>query len=239
MKMSRGGLGIVLGILSSSVSAEVMVNVDGVQYALSALMENCQSMGDNPTDQIACFNAVSKLLDQQAAEPEEASTSSVPEALEALRSVAQYDNGDSGLIVQGTECKAHIIYYANYFHVSRRNVSSIDVFSVQFDASEISQEQINQAASRNAFVSKVVMQPGAVAKSIAGEAIESAQFGIAPKSARTTIADYAVEVADQLSTNQSGEFDFVLVHPAKQQSGAEIWSAFEAYVQECQRALIN
>lgn len=235
MKMVMGSLVLSLGILSSSASAEVLLTVDGNEYTLTALMENCQTMGDNPAAQVACFNAVSALLDQQSAEPETSTAASIPEALEALRAVAQYEDGESGLVIQGADCNAQILYYANYFHVSRRNVSSIDLFSAQLDMSKVASEQTVEAAGGLANLAKGAMHSGAVAATLGGEAISSAENGIAPKSARMTIAEYATSVADQLAPNESSEFDFVLVHPAKQQSSAEIWAAFQNYAQACQQ----
>ncbi|MFK7751404.1 MAG: hypothetical protein AB8B51_02530 [Sedimentitalea sp.] len=235
MKMFFGGLAVTLGILSSSVSAEVMVNVNGTEYTLTALMENCQSMGDTPAAQIACFNAVTTLLDQQSNDTQPGTTASVPEALNALRTVAQYQDTDSGLMIVGSDCNAQILYYANFFHVSRRNVSSLDLFSTRFDASEVAYDQIAQAPGGQAHISRGAMHTGAVAATIGGMAIESAKYNIAPKPGRMTIADYASEVANQLTASESSQFDFVLVHPAKHQSSAEIWGAFKTYVQACQR----
>lgn len=237
MKMLTSSLVLSLGVLTSGVAAEVLVNVDGKEYTLTALMENCQSMGDNPAAQIACFNAVSALLEKQNATPPAAVNSSIPEALNALRDAAQYEDGESGLIVQGNECKAEILYYANYFHVSRRNVSTIDLFRTQFDASKIAFDETIQVSAGQSHMSKGAMQSGAVAATIGGGTIDSAQYNLAPKPGRMSIADYAREVANQLPANESGEFNFVLVHPAKQQSSTEIWTAFKAYVDACQREL--
>ena len=234
MKQLLSGVVVSLGILSSSVSAEVMVNVDGKEYKLSSLMENCQAMGDNPVAQIACFSAVSELLERQQEEPPAVSNVSVPEALEALRTAAQHEGDDTGLIVQGNNCDIHFLYYANYFRVSRRNVSSIDLFSAKFDASKIDYDRTAEAQRGKDLISRGIMETGTVSTTVGGVAIDSARFNFEPKSARMTIGDYALEVADNLTASESGEFDFVLVHPAKSQSSAEIWDAFKTYSEVCQ-----
>lgn len=235
MKMVLGRLALCFGVVASSANAEVVLTVDGNEYTLTALMENCQTMGDDPTAQVACFNAVSALLDQQSAEPEPTVTASVPDALAALQAVAQYENDETGLIVQGDGCNAQILYYGNYFHVSRRNVSTIDLFSAQLDMAQVDLDQTVQAASGAANVVQGALQSGAVAAIFGGEAVSSAEYGIAPKSARMSVSEYAATVADQLAADADGAFDFVLVHPAKQQSSAEIWDAFKAYTAACQQ----
>ncbi|WP_299732168.1 hypothetical protein [uncultured Tateyamaria sp.] len=234
MKKIMSGFAVSLAIMSSSSSAEVLLTVDGREYTLTALMENCQTLVKDPAKQIACFNAVSTLLEQQTSQAEPETPTDAPAALEALRTVAQYEGDDSGLIIRGTDCNAQILYYANYFHISRRNVSSIDLFSTRFDASKVDHDKISRAAGGQALVSKGAMHSGAIAASIGGQAMDSAQYGIAPKSARMTVADYAVEMAEQLTATESSEFDFVLVHPAKQQSSTQIWNAFDAYLAACQ-----
>ncbi len=234
MRMVLSGFAISLGLLASSGSAEVMLNVNGKEYTLTALMENCQTMGDDPAAQIACFNAVSALLEQQTDQAEAEAPSSVPQAFEALRAAAEYEDSGSGLMIRGTACDAQILYYANYFHISRRNVSSIDLFSTRFDASKVSRDQINPTGGGQGLLSKGAMQSGATAASIGGLAMDSAQYNVAPKSARTSVGEYAIEMADQLAAIESSEFDFVLVHPAKQQSSAEIWNAFDDYLAACQ-----
>lgn len=231
MKEFLGGLAISLGVLSSSVAADVFLEVNGTAYSLTALMENCQSMADDPAAQVACFQAVSVLLEEQTTETPSGVTVSAPEALDSLRAVAEYEDAESGLIIQGAECDVHILYYANYFHVSRRNVSSIDLFSAQFDVSEIAYDQMAQG---DGFIAKGVMQAGATAATIGGEAISSAEYNFSPRSARQTVGEYAVGVVEQLTAVESREFDFVLVHPAKQESSADIWNAFAAYTAACQ-----
>ncbi len=234
MKMLIGGLVMSLGVLSSSVNAEVLVDVEGKTYKLTDLMENCQSMSDNPVAQVSCFSAVSALLESQSTPTPTESSASIPEAFEALRDVAQYVDEGSGLIIRGAECNAQFLYFGNYFHVSRRNLSSLDLFSTQIDASKVDYDQIVQTTGNQVYMSRGTMLDGSVAKTSGGLAIESAQYNIAAKPARMTIADYAVQVAGQLTAKESNEFDFVLVHPAKQQSSAAVWGAFKTYIEACQ-----
>lgn len=224
-----------LALLASKTAAETILNIDGEDYTLSALMENCQAMADDPAAQIACFNAVSAAVaaQQQPAEVEPNRTDAITAALENLRRVTQYQDEGSGLIIQGSECNLQIIYYANYFHISRRNVSSIDVLIAQFDMAGLAYSQTVQVSPENPLLSKGVMQAGASATTIGGFALESAQDGFTPKSARATIAEYAVEVINQLPSRQGSAFDFVLVHPAKQQDSLEIWDAFQKYNEAC------
>lgn len=231
MKLRVLGLAIALGVWSSNASAEVYLTIDGNDYTLTALMENCQAMAGDPAAQVACFNAVSVLLEQQTAEPEPTAFASVPDALEALRAVAQFQDDNSGLIILAEACTAQIVYYANYFHISRRNLSSIDLFSVRLDMSRV---DIGQTTAGAGLLSKGVMVPGAVAATIGSEAIESGQNNFAPKSARMTLPEYAIEVTNQLTPRESATFDFALVHPAKRQSSTQIWNAFQAYASACQ-----
>jgi hypothetical protein len=232
MKLLMNSLAMSFGILAGNASAELMLNVDGEDYPLSALMENCQSLSDNPSAQITCFNAVSKLLEEQTGGAQE-SVSSVPDALDALRTVAQYENDDTGLSIVGTDCNIQLLYYNNYFHISRRNVSSIDLFSAEFDASQLQYDQIVEVRGAEAPLFSGQMDVDAIAATRGGVAIESSQHNFAPKSSRTTIGAYASEVAAQLSATEGQKFDFVLVHPEKHQDSAEIWSAFEDFVDAC------
>lgn len=232
MKLLMSGFAISLSIVASDVKAEITLNIDGKDYSLSALMENCQSLAADPSAQIACFSAVSKLVEEQAGQDQE-STVSVPERLDALRNVAQYQNEDTGLVIAGTECKIQVLYYNNYFHISRRNVSSIDLFSATFDASHFQHDQMAEVQGAKAPLIRGLMDDGATASMNGGVALESSQNNFAPKSARSSIGDYAMEVVDQLGSAEGQEFNFVLVHPERRQSSAEILSAFEAFVDVC------
>jgi len=172
------------------------------------------------------------LLEEQFGENNE-SAASVPEALDALRAVAQYEDEDTGLIISGTECYIQILYYDNYFHISRRNVSSIDLFSAEFDASKLQYDQVSEVRGAQAPLFQGRMDSGEIARVLGGIALESSQHNFASKSAGTTIGAYASEVAVQLVANESQDLDFVLIHPKRQQSSGEILSAFEAYLGAC------
>jgi len=232
MKSLVCGFAISFGLIASSASAELTLNVDGEDYTLSALMENCQALADDPVAQITCFNDVSQLVEEQTGgEPEP--TVSVDEALETLRAAAQYQDEETGLFISGKECRLQILYYANYFHISRRNVSSIDLFSAAFDASQFQIDELSEVRGAQAPLYRGVMASGATGSTRGGLALESAEFGFAAKSARASIAEYAVEVVNQLTSTQGQEFDFVLVHPARASISVDIKNAFETYVKAC------
>lgn len=232
MKLLMCGFAISLSIVASDARAELTLNIDGQDYSLSALMENCQSLAADPAAQIACFSAVSKLVEDQANQGQERVVS-VPESLEALRSVAQYQNDETGLVIAGSECRIQVLYYNNYFHISRRNVSSIDLFSAAFDVSQFQYDQMTEVQGAQLPLIKGKMDAGAAAAMRGGVALESSQNNFAPKSSRTSIGEYAIEVADQLAPKEGQEFDFVLVHPDRRQSSAEIWGAFKTFVEAC------
>ncbi len=232
MRLLICGLAMSFSMIANDAKSEITLSVDGQDYTLSALMERCQTLANDPAAQIACFGTVSKLVEAQAAsEPE--SAISVSESLEAFRAAAQYQTEDTGLVISGAECRIQILYYNNYFHISRRNVSSIDLFSAAFDASQLHHDQISEIRGAQAPLVSGQLADGAVASTVGGIALESAQYNFAPKSARTSIGDYAAEVATQLATDQRGAVEFVLVHPARSKASGEIWGAFETYLKAC------
>lgn len=223
-----------VGMLTTGAHAEMVLQIDGKDYPLSTLMDHCQSMADDQAKQVACFQAVSDLVEQQTAPPPVENTVSASAALEALQAIASVEDSETGLIIQGSGCNAQITYYANYFHISRRNVSSLDLYSVRFDASDFAYDQTIMAPGGQSLVATGAMKSGTVAQTFAGLEVESTQNGFAAKGPGIPVSDYALEVADQLAITESDTFDFVLVHPAKQQASDEIWSAFETYVAACQ-----
>lgn len=234
MKTLICGLTMSFGILASAVNAVQMVNIGGIDYPLSSLMENCQSITDDPAAQIACFSALSKVMEEQSGEEKEDGVS-VPQALDALRAVAQYQDDESGLSITASGCSIQILYFNNYYHLSRRNISSIDLFSVQFDVSKLQYDQITQVQGGSAPLSKGIMDAGATAAMRGGAALESSQQNFAPRSPRMTIDVYASEVVNQLPVTEDQTFEFVLVHPNRSQASADIWSAFEVFVKACQQ----
>ena len=109
MKMLIYGLVISFGLLANDAQAqgEPTLTIDGKEYPVSVLMNNCQNISDQPEAQIACFNAISQLLEAQNGVQESGETS-VPQALEALQDAAQFDNGETGLSIIGSNCNIQI-----------------------------------------------------------------------------------------------------------------------------------
>lgn len=235
MKMLMLGALVALGTLGVSaadVRAEETVLVDGVEYPLSILTANCQSMSDNPQAMIDCFNKLSALMEGKSADAQE-NTVPVAEALESLRAVAQFQNDDTGLSITGSECNIQVVYFGNYFHVSRRNVSTIDLFSAEFDAAQLQYDQITGVPGAQVPLSRGVMNVGAKATVRGGIGMDSAKSKFPSKSARQSMAEYAGEVVGHLPTTENQTFDFVLVHPARNNASTEIWDAFKVYVDAC------
>lgn len=234
MRMLMYGLSLSLALIANDVKAQNKVTVEGTEYDISVLMGNCQSMSGTPEAQLACFASLSQLLEQQNGEGQD-SGPTVPEALEAFRSVAQYQDNDTGLAIAGSDCRIRIVYFNNYFYLSRRNVSSIDLFSAQFDASRIQHDQIVEVRGAQAPLFKGQMETGATAMLQGGVAMESKDHSFEPKSARMAMYDYANEVVSQLPTSENPTFDFVLVHPKRNNARDDILRAFETFVKACKR----
>lgn len=157
----------------------------------------------------------------------------VPQALKNLQALAQYQDQDSGLSIVGTDCTVRFVYFGNYYHLSRRNVSTLDLISAEFDASNLQYNQISQVPAAQVPVLRGVLVNGATAVFVGGVEMDSSVHNFDPKSARSTLADYAEQVVGQLSPREGQTFDFVLVHPARSQSATEIHGAFEALVNAC------
>ena len=221
-----------LGVSATDVRAQDMVTVDGVEYPLAQLTANCQSMREDPPAMIACFNALSALMEGKPAETQQ-DTASVTKALEDLRALAQYQDNDSGLFISGTDCTIQVTYFGNYFHISRRNVSAIDLYSALFDASNLKFDQITGVPGAQVPLSRGQLDVGATASIRGGMALESSQHNFPAKSARLSMVDYAREVVGHLPATQAQTFDFVLVHPARSQASSEIWNAFKVFVTAC------
>jgi hypothetical protein len=232
MKKFMCGLALSLGFLTGAAQAEQMVTVNGTEYPLSALMLTCQKMIDQPEAQSVCFSNLSRLLGQASGTAQTAGAS-VSEALETLRTAAQYQDDASGLLITGSECSVKVIYFNNYFHISRRNISTIDLFSVELDASKVQVDQFLEVQGAKAPLAKGMMEAGATAVSRGGVELESAQHNFAPRSPRSSLGDYATEVAGILQAREDQAFEFVLIHPNRSQTSAEIWGAFQAYVNAC------
>ena len=226
---------IGMGAVASVANAEQTISIDGTAYPLSALMASCQGIVDDPARQVACFNDLSQLIAMQAANAAPNGTS-VPEALEALRAAAVYQDDDTGLVIDGTGCELRIVYYGNYFHVSRRNISEIDVVAASFDASKVEADRTIAAAAAGSTIVQGAMADGATASASGGTALDSSQHGFPPKSPRLTIAQYAAEVAGLLPRREGPAFAFVLVHPKRAGAQDEILAAFETYLGACRAA---
>ncbi len=233
MKKLTFGLALSLTALAGGATANQVLTIDGQEHTLASLTEKCQSITGDPAAQIACFNALSTFLEQQSGGSQEA-VLPVAEALAGLRAVAEYQDEQTGLSIGGSDCTIHLLYFDNYFHISRRNVSTIDLFSAQFNVSDLQFDQTVRAQGGPAPLSRGLMANGAMAAMRGGVELDSSLDNFASKSARTSLAAYAGEVVAQLPARQDSTFDFVLVHPQKNQSSAEIWGAFEALVKSCQ-----
>lgn len=231
MKVLTLGLAISLGVLAGSAMATQVLTVGGQERTLQSLTEECQSITGDPAAQIACFGALSALLEQQTGGAQ--AKVSVPEKLEALRTAAQYQDDASGLVIAGSDCNINIIYYGNYFHISRRNVSTIDLVSAQLDASKLQHEQTVQNLGGQLPLSRGVMEAGATATMRGGAALDSSLDNFAPRSPRMTLDVYAKEVVGQLQPRDGQSFEFVLVHPQRAQASGDIWSAFSNFVAAC------
>lgn len=221
-----------IGMMASVSAAQQTVTIEGKEYTLATLMENCQKMTDDPVAQIDCFGDVARLLEEQSGQAKEPSVS-VPQALDSLRTLAQYQDADSGLSISGTDCAIQILYFNNYFHISRRNISSIDVFSAQFDASHLKIDTIGEMQGGHAPLAQASLDTGAIAIMRGGVALDSSQHDFSPRSPGMSIDAYADAVAAQLPTKQANRVEFVLIHPQQRHARSEIWNAFATLVKAC------
>jgi hypothetical protein len=235
MKMRMSCLILSLGIMSSAVVADQTVSVNGESYSLSALTASCQGIVNDPAAQIACFSALSQLLEEQAPAAQENAVA-VADAFDALRAVAQYADGESGVSITGADCKIQISYFGNYFHISRRNVSTVDLFSAEFDASRLQIDQVVDAQGTAVPMLRGTMDVGATATIRGGAALDSTLDNFPARSARTAIDVYASEIVGLLPAQEVQSFDFALIHPNQSQASGEIRSAFETFVTACRQA---
>ena len=230
MKTLMCSLATTIGLLASAATAERVVTIDGEDFLLSHLTQNCQNIKDDPAAQIACFNELSQYLEEKPAESQ-VTDAAVTEALEALRTVAQYQDKESGLLIAGSSCNIRIDYYTNYFHISRRNISSIDLYSAEFDASKIQQDKTVRSQNPPLLIGN--MDNGENATMRGGAALESSQYNFPPRSPAASLDAYASEVVAHLPTTENQEFQFVLFHPQRNDAGSEIWGAFTAFAEVC------
>ena len=226
------GAAAALVISTSGAQADYTVTIEGTEYPLADLMVNCGRASGGTETQLKCFNALTQLVQKQSGGAVESDVT-VTQALDALRDVAQYRDNTSRLSIAGNDCRVRIMYYDNYFHISRRNVSTIDLFSAQFDASKMQLEQTTQVQGQSLTWSKGLMDLGETAVSQGGPTLASKQSGFSSKSPSASIDEYANSVVGQLPVRQEQTFDFVLVHPKQNGKRAEIWKAFETFVTAC------
>jgi len=232
MKILKSALALSFAIFASSAQADQVINVDGEDYFLSHLTANCQSIQNDPAGQIACFAALSALLAEQT-EPEVDNSAIIAPALETLRTVAQYADNDTGLLIAGSDCNVQFIYYGNYFHISRRNISTVDLFSAAFDASKMQFDQLQQVQGAQVPLMQGAVDGGSVATVVGGVGLDSSLEDFDSRSPDMTMQAYATTVVTQLVPREEQTFNFVLVHPQRSQASAEIQSAFEAFVTAC------
>jgi len=222
---------VLLAGFASAQSAQAAIDAKQKAPSVTELMEQCRSEELSAEAKVACFNDLADQLRNGAAAPSQAG--SVQEALDGLRRVAEYQDKDSGLVIAGDSCLIHVLYYGNYFHISRRNVSTIDLLSAKFDASTLQFDQTADVSEANLNWSKGVMDAGATAVFQGGTALESNKQGFDAKQASLSLQQYAGLVVDQLPAQESQRFDFMMVHPAKAEARAEITKAFEELVSAC------
>lgn len=226
------GLALALAPFASSAEADVKVTVDGTEVRLSTLMENCKSIKGDPEAQVACFSALSKMLEGQSAGGAQ-EDATIAKRVDALRQVAEFKDDGSGLTVAADGCLLNVIYYNNYFHISRRNVSTIDIVNVHFDATRLQFDQASMAQSGQDPFSRGIMDVGARAQMRGGIALGSDIQNFEPKSARMPLDAYVNEVLTQLPGREDQVFDFVMIHPSKSGQFAEIWTAFSQLIATC------
>jgi len=221
---------------AETAKAAYSLNVNGSEYPLVALMENCSRADGGDQAKLKCFAALTKLLKDQSGEAQTGGETNVPvnQAFDNLKSVAEYQDGQSGLSITGDSCNIRIVYYGNYYHVSRRNISTIDLIAAEFDASAMNYQQTAPVQGATMSWSRGLLLAGETAVSKGGTALESAVNGFDPKGPSANLADYANYVVEQLPPAESQNFDFVLVHPNRAEASAEIWSAFKTFVSACQ-----
>ena len=232
MKLLIYGLTLPLTLLASNLLAQETLIVNGKEYTITALTENCQSLSDEPQAMAACFTALSQLIERQS-DGEQDDAPDVLRSLDNLRAAAEVQNDDSGLSILGTGCTIQIVYYNNYYHVSRRNVSQLDLYSAEFDVSEIQYEEFDEVRGAQAPLISGLMADNETATTRGNVGLDSSANGFDAKPGRTPVGEYALEIVDQLQADEDQSFDFVLVHPDRRDNSDAIWEAFERFVDAC------
>lgn len=223
----------VVMLWATAAQAEQMIIVDGESYRLSHLTRNCQSITDDPAAQIACFGALSRLLEEQASAPA-VNAELIAARLTTLQSAAEHRAEDTGLLIEAADCKLHLTYYGNYFHISRRNISTIDVISVSLDAAALDLTRLAPATAGPVPQMQAAVLPGATAAVRGGFGLDSDIDRFTPRAPQMTLDAYAQSIVAELSPREVTDFDFVLVHPARAAAQAEIITAFRDFAAACQ-----
>ena len=233
MKMLMRGLTLKLAMAAAGAQADQIVKVDGEDYLLSDLTKNCQNITDDPSAQIACFASLSQLIAEQGGETGN-NDEVVLAAAEALQAAAGYQDEESGLIIRAEGCTIQFIYYGNYFHISRRNISSVDLFAATIDVSKMMLDQTVPVQGSQVPMLRATMAFGSTASVQGGLALESGPGSFASRAPGAPLADFANEVVGLLPASDSQSAEFVLVHPKQTENGAAILTAFQEYVVACQ-----
>lgn len=232
MKTLMYGFVAALGFSATNAAADQIVIVDGESYFLSHLTENCQSITGDPAAQIACFNALSQLLENQT-EVAPIDAEAIAQSFDAFRTLAEVRDQDSGLLISGADCKLHVLYYGNYFHISRRNISTIDLMSVQFDAAQLPAGSLTPVGGGPLPLMQGTVSGNTTAAVRGAIELDSARDGFDAKAPDMTLDVYASEVVAQLPAQEVSSFQFMLVHPQRAAASAEIQTAFDAFVTAC------
>lgn len=235
MKALLGCAAVLIAGLASGANAANPIEFEGAKLSIPELMEKCSRAEGGSEAQLKCYALLAQALkEQENAKPAGTiGVSPAAEKLEALRSVAEYQDAESGLTIVGEGCQVAVFYYGNYYRISRRNVSSIDLIHAQFDASKMQYGQMSMIQGPSMTMIRGVVDGSSPATNKGGLALESVQHGFASKSAGQTIDEYANQVVSQLPGRSEQTFDFVLVHPKKAAESNEILNAFALFVQAC------
>jgi len=232
MRLLICSLTLPLTLFASNVLSQETLTIDGKEYTIMALTENCQSFLADPPAMAACFTALSQLIERQSGDPQAVVLDVLP-ALENFRMAAEVQNDDSGLTVLGTGCTIQVVYYNNYYHVSRRNVSQLDLYSVELDVADIQFDEFDEVRGAQAPLVSGLMVDDTTATTHGNVGLDSSANGFDAKPGRTAVGDYALEIVDQLQADEDQSFDFVLVHPDLRDNSDAIWEAFERFVDAC------
>lgn len=225
----------LLGLASFATEMRAATAFDpNANQSVQELIDQCSRLEAASDEQLQCFKLLSKAIEEQENNSSDDQAQIVQSSFEALRSVAQHSDDETGLRIFGDACEITVFYYGNFYRVSRRNVSVIDVYYAQFDASKLLLDQVSPVAGASYSRVKGVMENGAAAITAGGAELGSDVFGFAPKAASQSMNEYANLVVKAVPPQQDQTFEFVLVHPKKADAAADVMAAFSEFVQACQ-----